>query len=201
MSFERSRPSSSVSGWIDKSSTLIYEPLTFVATATITLSQNSTTSVSAFKTSGAFNWDAQAYCLTPFTAPCTLEFNKWSANNDNSRSYAMIGWNNDPTTNASYDTINYAAYPYAMSSYQVYNNGTFIAPTISTWSRLLKFYIVYGTDGFIRHYNGSTQLYSVNYGVGNTVYVDSSLHSVGATFGGFSNMRVIKKAWNGTSYT
>lgn len=200
MSLERLKPSSSVSGWINQGTTLNYELLNFTVTPTISLSGNNTTSVSAFKTSGSFAWDAQAYCLTPFTAPCTLEFNKWSASNDNGRSYAMIGWNTDPTTNPSYDTIDYASYPYTMTGYQVYNNGTYIAPSVATWSRLLKFYIVYGTDGFIRHYNGSTQLYSVSVGTGLTYYVDSSLYAVGATFGGFSNMRVIKKSWNGTLY-
>jgi hypothetical protein len=57
------------------------------------------------------------------------------------------------------------------------------------------------TDGFIRHYNGSTLLYSVNYGTGNTVYVDSSFYSPNGTYGGFSNIKVATKAWNGTSYT
>lgn len=201
MSLERFRPSSSVSGWINSNDRLSYEPLTFVATGTISLSGNGTTNVNAFKTNGAFAWDAQAYCLTPFTAPCTIEFNKWSANLDNLRSYAMIGWNTDPTTNASYDSLDYASYPYRMSLYEVYNGTTQVLAS-GTWSRLNKFYIVYGTDGFIRHYNGSTQLYSVNYGNATTTfYIDSSLHSVGATFGGFSNIRAIRRQWNGTSYS
>jgi hypothetical protein len=189
-----------VSGWLDTGTTLNYETLTFVATSTISLSGNSTTNVSAFKTSGSFAWDSQVYCLTPFTAPCTLEFNKWSSYVDNSLSYVMIGWNIDPTTDAGYGSLDYASYPYAMNGYYVYNNGSGINPSI-TWSRPSKFYIVYGTDGVIRHYNGSTQLYSASVGNGLTYYVDSSFYSVGSTFSGISNMRVIKKAWNGTMYT
>jgi hypothetical protein len=200
MSIERLRPSSNITGWTNIGPSLQYESLTFTATATISLTGNGSTNVDAFKTSGSFAWDAQAYSLTPFTAPCTIEFNKWSANNDNGRSYAMIGWNTDPTTNPSYDTLDYASYPYAMSNYQVYNNGTLVHNS-GTWSRTLKFYIVYGTDGFIRHYNGSTELYSVNWGNATTTfYVDSSIYAVGSTFAGFSNIRVIKMSWNGTRY-
>ena len=112
----------------------------------------------------------------------------------------MMGWNADPTADASYSSLDYASYPYATSGYYIYHNGTGINPGTS-WSTANKFYIVYGTDGFIRHYNGSTLLYSVNYGTGNTVYVDSSFYSPNGTYGGFSNIKVATKAWNGTSYT
>ena len=50
------------------------------------------------------------------------------------------------------------------------------------------------------HYNGPTLLYSVNYGSA-TVYLDTSFYAVNNIYGGFSNIRVIKKAWNGTGYT
>jgi hypothetical protein len=178
---------------------LSYEPLNFTLSGNLVASQNGSTSVSIFKMSGSFTWDNQAYVSTPFTAPCTLEFNKWSANNDNGRSYAMIGWNTDPTANASYETLDYASYPYRMDTYSVYNNGAQVHST-GTWSRLQKFYIVYTSDGFIKHYNGSNLLYSVSVGTGQTRYIDSSIHSVGATFGGFSNLRAIKKEWNGSVY-
>lgn len=202
MFLDRYFPSETVSSWLGPSNTtLYYEPLTFVLSGNLVASQNGSTSVSVFKMSGSNAWDNNAYVLTPFTAPCTLEFSKWSANNDNGRSYAMIGWNTDPTTNPSYTSLDYASYPYIMTGYQVYNNGTLVQNG-GTWSRLNRFYIVYGTDGFIRHYNGSTQLYSVNYGNATTTfYIDSSLYSPHATFGGFSNIRAIRRAWNGTSYS
>jgi hypothetical protein len=111
----------------------------------------------------------------------------------------MIGWNEDPATNASYDTLDYTSYPYAMNAYNVYNNGTGIG-SLPIWSTLSKFYIVYTSDGFIKHYNGATLLYSAAYAAGKTVYVDSSFYSNSAGTGGFTNIRVIKRAWNGTSY-
>ena len=135
-----------------------------------------------FKISGGNAWDNQAYSITPFTAPCTIEFNKQAASGDNGVSYAMIGWNADPTTDASYSSIDYASYPYNTGNYQVYHNGSLVQNG-GSWSTSNKFYVVYGTDGTIKHYNGSTLLYSVNYGTGNTVYVDSSFYSPNATFG------------------
>lgn len=179
---------------------LTYETLTFVTTGNVTLTNNGTTNVNIFKSTGVYSgWDSQAYSTTSFTAPCTIEFNKQAGSSDNGVSYAMIGWNTDPTTNASYTSLDYASYPYATSNYQVYHNGTLVQNG-GTWSTVNKFYVVYGTDGFIRHYNGSTQLYSVNYGTGNTVFVDTSLYSPDATFGGFSNVRVTRATWNGTMY-
>ena len=176
-----------------------YELLTYTTTGNLTVTGNGTNTVNIFKTSGGNAWDNQAYSTTPFTAPCTIEFNKQAASADNGVSYAMIGWNVDPLTNASYDTLDYASFPYRTDGYQIYHNGSAITPGIS-WSTANKFYIVYGTDGFIKHYNGSKLLYSVNYGTGNTVYVDSSFYSPNATFGGFDNIKVIRSAWNGTDY-
>ena len=176
-----------------------YETLTYTASGNLTVTGNGTNTVDIFKTSGGNVWDNQAYSSVPFTAPCTIEFNKQAASGDNGVSYAMIGWNADPLTNASYDTLDYASYPYRTDVYQVYHNGTLVQNS-GSWSTSSKFYIVYGTDGSIKHYNGSALLYSVNYGTGNTVYVDSSFYSVNATFGGFSNIKVIRSAWNGTTY-
>jgi hypothetical protein len=176
-----------------------YELLTYTTTGNLTVTGDGPTSVNIFKTSGGLGWDNQAYSTTPFTAPCTIEFNKQAASDDNGLSYAMIGWNADPTTDASYSSIDYASYPYRSDIYSVYHNASQVHFS-GTWNTSNKFYIVYGTDGFIRHYNGSKLLYSVNYGVGNTVYVDSSFYSVNSTFGGFSNIRVTKFTWNGVTY-
>ena len=176
-----------------------YQNLTFIASGNLTVTGNGTNNVSIFKTSGSSSWDNHAYSNTGFTAPCTLEFNKQAGSSDNGASYAMMGWNEDPTTDASYTSLDYASYPYRTDVYSVYHNGS-QAHFSGSWSTSNKFYIVYGTDGFIRHYNGSTLLFSANYGTGKTVYVDSSFYSVNATFSGFSNIRAIRAAWNGTSY-
>lgn len=201
MRIERTRPSSNIASWNNlENSNVGYENLTFIASGNISVSRNGTTSVNFFKTSGSAGWDNHAYCATPFTAPCTIEFTKRGPIGfDNGRSYAMIGWNVDPTTDPNYTSLDYAAYPYRQDLYEIYNNGTYISNP-NTWSEQSKFYIVYDTDGFLYHYNGSKLLYSVNYGTGKTVYVDTSLHSPHVPFGGFSDVRVTRAAWNGYNY-
>jgi hypothetical protein len=176
-----------------------YVSMTYVLSSTITATNNGTSDVNLFKTSGSSSWDSQAYSLEPFSAPCTIEFFKQAATTDNSVSYAMIGWNADPTTDASYTSIDWASYPYRTDTYSVYHNGSQVLYT-GAWDPATRFYIVYDTDGYIRHYNGSKLLYSANKGTGLTVYVDSSLYSPNTTYGGFSNLRAIRRSWNGSQY-
>jgi hypothetical protein len=178
---------------------LVYESLTYVESANITLTNNGTTNVDMFKTSGSAAWDNQVYSTVAFTAPCTIEFNKQAGVTDNGLSYAMIGWNTDPLSDANYASLDYASYPYRTDTYSVYNNSTQVLFS-GSWSTSNKFYIVYDIDGFIRHYNGNTLLYSFNWGTGRIVFVDSSYYSVNSTFGGFSNVRVTRSSWNGGSY-
>ena len=181
---------------------IIYETLTYVTTGSVggvTVTGNGTDTVSIFKTSGGNGWDSQAYSSTPFTAPCTIEFNKQAAAGDNGLSYAMIGWNVDASQDTSYSSIDYASYPMNTNSYRVLNNGSEVI-NAGAWSTANKFYLVYETDGSIKHYNGSTLLFSANYGTGKTVYVDTGLYIANATYGGFTNVKVTKNAWNGTAY-
>lgn len=179
-------------------SEVTYLPLTFTASSNISVGGNGTTSVSIIKRSGSFAWDSQAYTAQSYTRPLTLEFNKIASITDNGQSYAMIGLNTDPTTDASYSSIDYASYPFTEERYEIYNNGSLISPT-PKWSQSKKFYIVYCGDGTLKHYNGSTLLYSVDYG-NNTVYIDSSMYSVNDFSGGFNNVRLTKREWNGLRY-
>lgn len=176
-----------------------YQTMTYVASGNMTLTNNGTESVSMFKTSGSYSWDNQVYSLEMFTAPCTIEFSKQAGSGDNGQSYAMIGWNTDPTSDASYSSLDYASYPYQQNDYVIYNNGSGQAG-LGAWDSNKRFYIVYDTDGYIRHYNGNKLLYSVNYGTGNRVYVDSSYYSVDSTYCGFNNVKVSRRSWNGYTY-
>ena len=187
------------SGAVISFNTGVYQTLTFTApNGNLSVTGNGTTDVNIFKTSGSNSWDNQAYTAAGFTAPCTLEFFKQAGSGDNGASYAMIGWNEDPTTNASYTSLDYTAYPYRYDNYNVHHNGVDLGFQGGAWDPAKKFYIVYTTDGYIKHYNGTTLLYSTNYGTGKTVYVDSSYYSQSATFAGFSNIRVNNIEWQGT---
>jgi len=176
-----------------------YQTMTYIASGNMTLTNNGTQEVTMFKTSDANSWNGQVYSLEMFTAPCTIEFDKQAASGDNGASYAMIGWNTDPTSDSSYTSLDYAAYPYQQNDYVIYNNGSGQAG-LGAWDSNKRFYVVYDTDGYIRHYNGNKLLYSVNYGTGNKVYVDSSFYSVNATYGGFTGVKVSRRSWNGYMY-
>jgi hypothetical protein len=116
----------------------------------------------------------------------------------------MLGWNSDPLANNSYDSLDTAAYPYFTANYVVYYNpgsGVIGVNTGLPWDPAKKIYIVYDTDGYFRHYNGNTLLYtSPFYGLTNIVYIDSSLYIADATYCAFRNVRAVKKAWNGERY-
>ena len=169
-----------------------YETLTYtLSSANLTITGNGTNTVNVYKNANGGAWNEQIYSLVPFTAPCTIEYNKQAASD------LMIGWNEDPLTNANYVSLDYASYTNNTGSYQVYHNGNAQNPG-GTWSTADKLYIVYNTDGTIRHYTGSKLLFSADYGTGKIVYVDTTFYDV--TTNGFDNLKVIRAAWNGTAY-
>ena len=155
------------------------------------------TDTQSYTKSGTQGWDTQVYCGTAFTKPITIECNKNASYGDDGQSYSMIGWNTDPTTDASYSSLDHAIYPYYQALYAVYHNGSQVGGG-GTWSPSNKFYIVYSADGYIRHWNGSRLMYSANYG-SNTVYLDSSFYSPYSN-SAFTNVRITKREWNGIRY-
>ena len=177
-----------------------YETITLTApNGNLSISGNGTDQItSIFKTSGSNSWDNQAYTAQGYSAPCTIEFNANAGNSDNSQSYKMIGWNVDPTTNASYNSIDHASYPYQQNQYVVYNNGS--NTNHAAWTSSQKFYLVYTSTGRIQHWNGSTKLYDVAYSP-STVYLDSSYYSPnGSPYSGFTNVRIKLAEWDGSQY-
>jgi len=177
-----------------------YEVLTFTLVGNVTATNNGTTSVDLVKASGSSVWGSDAaYTTVGWAAPVTLEFNKLADGFDNGASYAMISLNEDPTSDANYTSLDYAAYPYRADVYSVYHNASQVNFS-GSFNTANKFYIVYRTDGQLLHYNGSTLLYSVAWGTGKTLYIDSAFYSVNGTYSKFSNVRLIRKVWNGTAY-
>ena len=177
-----------------------YQRLNFVTTGgSMAYINNGSIGVTIYKTGDNNSWSSGGYCNTPFTAPCTIEFNKNAAITDNGISYAMIGWNEDPTTNSSYTDLDHASYPYRQDNYAVYNNGS-QTNYGGTWDANTRFYIVYDTDGYIRHYNGSKLLYSANYGAGKTVYIDTAIYNTNDIYCRFFDVKARRQSWNGTQY-
>lgn len=165
----------------------------------LTFTNNNSTFVSVHKTSGSASWDTSAFTTDRFVAPITVEFVKVAPATNDSTALAMIGFNQSNTT-VSYSDIDYAAYPLALNDWTVYNNGSSQGNQGSwTGSGSTINRISYTADGYIKHFNGSTQMYSVLWGTGNTVFLDMAFYAVNST-SGFSNIRLIKKEWNGTTY-
>lgn len=178
-----------------------FVPLTFINNgAALSITNNGTDDVTIAKTAGSASWAAGAYTNVGFTAPVTAEFYKQTGTGDNGASYAMISWNVDPATNASYTDLDYAPYIYQSGSVNHYHNGSQQGATSVAHNTTKKFYLVYAADGYQYLYWGSTMVRSFNRGTGLTVYLDTSFYSVNATFSRFFNIRVIRKAWNGTDY-
>lgn len=158
-------------------------------------------------TKTANGWDAKAYTTAGFTAPFTLEWNK-SCNPDGTNnliSYGMIGFRSGSATpgNNSYTDLEYAAYPYRHGSVRFYRSGSSQGDTGSAWSAGDKHRLVYGTDGWVRYYIGSSTRQAYNHGNATTVfYPQAALYTPGTNrrFGSFWNVRVIRAAWNGSNY-
>lgn len=167
---------------------------------TLSVTGNGTSSVNIFKTSGSAAWDAGAYTIQGFTAPLTLEFNKQAAATDNSQSYAMIALDTNPSVDVNFTSMDFASYPYLTNNYSVYDQGINVFAA-TAWSTANKFYLVFETDGTIKHYNGSTLLYTGTGTAGVTRYIDTSFYSTnGSPFSGFTNIRLRRATWNGTTY-
>jgi len=177
-----------------------YETLSMVASSGALLYGNNTTMVDTERVSSGDNWDVQVYSTNGWVAPVTIEFVAFANTGDNTRSYFMLGLDPSPTTNASFDAIDYAAYPFNQSGYEVYHNGSNMLAQASgvSFSSSDLFRIVYDTAGRILHYNGSKLLYSVSTGSATTTrYLDMSLNRTGH---GPRRIRAIRKTWNGYSY-
>lgn len=180
-------------------SDLSYETLTIVATSNVAVYGSDTTTVDLEKIDTSDTWNGGAYSTQGWQAPVTLEFLAFgNASSHNGRSLFMASLNTDPTTNNSYTDLDYASYPYVGNYYEVYHNGSAVNPIERSWSTSELWRIVYATDGFIYHYNGSRLMYSVSTGSSTAVrYLDTAFNSYGH---GVRRIRVIRKAWNGFRY-
>ena len=184
-----------------------YEVLTFTTegTGTLSITGNNTDTVSMYKTSGGADFNAGALETTGFLPPVTVEFDKTSDGVNNNRNMISLDSSNG-NQSGSFGSFDWAAYPREPNppTWEVYHNGTQVQFGSSdiTWASGDKKYIVYGTDGSIKHYSGSAIMYQTTSGQAGTGirYLRTSFHGENSGSGAFSNIRVRKQIWNGTSY-
>jgi predicted phage tail protein len=129
-----------------------------------------------FKPSGTSSaWDSQVYSSESYTGDCAVLFSP-----ANSSGQFMIGLNSDPTTNSSFDSIDFCLHIIPTGAVQVYESGSIKSGAASTYDP---------GDVFEVSYTGTTIWYKKN-GVdfaqttttaGRTFFVDSSFYLPGST--------------------
>lgn len=120
------------------------------------------------KVGGTSAWDSQAYSTQAFEAGCHLSFQVPATT-----CHGMLGINQDPLTDASFGSIDYAFFIRSDSTYQIYESGTGIGSLVA---------FAAGDDFAIR-YDGQQVQYLRNGAIvrtvpsviGKTFYFDSSL--------------------------
>lgn len=220
------RATDSVGNFSDRSFTAItggYIPLSFTpyynggpgGTSNVTITNNNTSSVNIFKTSGTNGWNIGAYGQE-IAPPLTIEFNKNGPGSDNSSSYTMSG--GMPSENlSSMLTDPNQSYFYGYMWYPVATNGeaniyerSWTVPQVTnspaggSWSSGNLFRISFYPDGRVKYYNvsqSSSPKREVDHDNFTTIRPHVSLYSVDTTNGGVSNYKVyLGKVWNGSAF-
>ena len=131
-------------------------------------------------------WETSVYSTICFKTQCYIGFRAV----DKTHSVA-VGLNSDPTTNASYSSIDYCWYLENNGNLCMYENGTKIDSTSghTTYNAGDEFRIEY-SNGYVRYFHNGTQCRSVACAIGNPLYADTSFYNEGSirdvTFGPMS---------------
>ena len=125
------------------------------------------------KAESSISWNSQVYSATGYTTTCTC-----SAQSGDLTKYAMFGLNSDPTTNASYASIDYCWYLQA-NTVVIYESGVLIG-SFGTITPSTVLSITYDGTNIIYYKDGVAQR-TVARAIGATLYFDSSLRDLGST--------------------
>lgn len=117
-------------------------------------------------------WDAQAYSLQPMEAGCYLQFQMPATTGA-----CMLGINTDPTTDASFTSIDYAFSIEAGGTYKFYDSGVSVGSSVA-FAAGAVFAIRYDGQQIQFLVNGSI-VRTVPGVLGRTYYFDSSLFTAG----------------------
>jgi hypothetical protein len=221
------RATDAVGNFADRSFTTItggYIPLSFTpyyaggagSTSNVTITNNNTTSVNIFKTSGTIGWNIGAYGQE-IAPPLTIEFNKSGPSSDDQTSYTMAGgipseMLSTMVTNVGSSYLHgYVWYPVATNGEASIYERSWTDPKVSVegtpggnWTSGNLFRISFYPDGRVKYYNvsqSSTPRREVDHDNFTTIRPHVSLYAVNATNGGVSNYKVyLGKVWNGSAF-
>ena len=126
------------------------------------------------KTADNSSWNGELKSTTGYTNGATLTF----IPNQNNK-YFMMGLTTDPSSNTSYDTIDYAWYCHALGNTYIYENGSSKGAFGGSYFAGDVFTITYDGADVVYYKNGFAYRTVSNVGAGLKLYVDSSFYSVG----------------------
>ncbi|WP_298506228.1 hypothetical protein [uncultured Maribacter sp.] len=135
------------------------------------------------KTSGV-GWNAQGY--SSYHAIPAGEEGKLNFTAVTNNRYRMAGLNSDPTTNASYQSLDYAIYVAANTYIYVYENGS-NKGNFSTYSPGDNFEIQVDCSGRVSYYRNGSEFYSSTILASEALYFDSSFYQSNS---GISNISI-----------
>ena len=132
------------------------------------------------KSTGTTNWDAQVYSVESYTTKCSATATAPVASPANPR--MMFGLNSDPTTNASFLSLDYAFYVDRVGNrLDIYESGSLISFSALVDAASPVLVITYdGTN--VTYLKDGVVLRTVARGVGAALYLDSSYYDVGGAW-------------------
>ena len=179
----------------------------------ITITNNNTSSVNIYKTSGSQGpWNLGAY-TQEVAPPLTIEYVKYGSGSA-SDGYTMAG--GLPTerlaemitdTNESYHH-GYNLYPAGTPTLNLYerewNTSNKISVGVGNWSSGSTFRISFYPDGRVKYYNvtsSSTPLREVDHSDFTLIRGQVNNYAANSSYGGVSNFRIyLGKVWNGSAF-
>jgi len=198
-----------------------YIPLSFTAyhsggggsASDITITNNNTTSVNVYKTSGVVGWNRGAY-TQEVAPPLTIEYIKYGTGSAQD-GYAMMG--GIPTERLSAMLLDsgqsyfygYMFYPAGTPTLDLYEkaftaNNTQSSPTVGSWASGDLFRISFYPDGQVKYYNvtqSSTPRREVDHDNFTFIRGQVSNYATNSSYGGVSNFRIyLGKVWNGSAF-
>ena len=139
------------------------------------VTQSSTDSMTFTKTGGTDgSWDSQVYSSQGFVRGAYA-----SARISSTSGSAVFGLNSDPTTDASYTSVDYAFF-FSNGSVAIYESGTLVYAS-GTYTTGDTAYVIYDGSN-VRYYLNGTLLRTVSRTIGSALYLDSSIRTSNLAF-------------------
>jgi hypothetical protein len=128
------------------------------------------------KNAGASAWDAGAYSKSPIGGACELHFVSDQADKEKA-----MGLNTDPTTNASWDSVDHLILLRSNGDVDIFESGALVADNVTTHVAGDRFSVSYD-ELAVRYWKNGTFLRQIGVAPEIIFYADSSFLHVGGSF-------------------